>query len=236
MMRWHVFNFRLPVALRSYPAIWPLAKVQASPRVHLIEKGTASSVRPLIKSPMPRHPPSAHRETLPFCSNWIFNSLCDVFATANRRPYSGFPCVATGPVCARPIKNANEGPDSHDVNTPFTIGFGVVLPSSFDNWDPAKLQMVLAHERSHILQADFFLQLLARLYAAFFWFSPAAWWLQNKLVDLGEATSDHAAITQAPDRCSYAALLLEFAAVSSRPLAGIAMARSKGLIVASIAY
>ncbi len=61
---------------------------------------------------------------------------------------------------------------SRDVNIPFTIGLGIVLPSSFDSWDSAKLQMVLAHERSHILQADSFLQLLASLHSAFFWFSP----------------------------------------------------------------
>jgi TonB family protein len=40
---------------------------------------------------------------------------------------------------------------------------------------------------------------------------------------------DHAAITQAPDRCSYAEVLLEFASVPSRRLAGLAMARPKGM-------
>ena len=36
-----------------------------------------------------------------------------------------------------------------------------------------------------------------------FWFSPLTWWLQKELADLGEAISDHEAIMQAPDRCSY---------------------------------
>jgi TonB family protein len=87
----------------------------------------------------------------------------------------------------------------------------------------------LAHERSHILQGDFYLQLLAKLHAAIFWFSPAAWWLQKELADLGEAISDHAAINQATDKYSYAEILLEFAAMSRRPVAGIAMARPKGI-------
>jgi beta-lactamase regulating signal transducer with metallopeptidase domain len=229
-MRWHVFNFRLPVALRSYPAIWPLAKPQVSPRVHLIERGTASSVRPAIKS---AYASATLRQRIArlylfatigyliICATLLLRLLVGLTRAFHvwRRARS-VPGLSTTLMRVR---------SSRDVNTPFTIGFGVVLPSSFDNWDPAKLQMVLAHERSHILQADFFLQLLARLHVAFFWFSPAAWWLQNKLVDLGEAISDHTAITQAPDRCSYAELLLEFAALSSRPLAGLAMARPEGI-------
>jgi outer membrane biosynthesis protein TonB len=115
---------------------------------------------------------------------------------------------------------------SYQVSTPCTIGFSIVLPSSFGTWGPARLKMVLAHERSHVVQADFYLQLLARLHAVFFWFSPVAWWLQQELSDLGEAISDHAAIEEAPDKHSYAEVLLQFAAMVRRPLVGIAMARS----------
>src|SRR6202034_601823 len=103
------------------------------------------------------------------------------------------------------------------------------LPSSFGTWEPARLKMVLAHERSHVVQADFYLQLLARFHTAIFWFSPAAWWLQRELAALGEAISDHAAIIEAPDRYSYAEVLLEFAAISRRSVAGIAMAQPTGI-------
>ena len=230
MMRWHVFNFRLPVALCSYPAIWPLAKMQVSPRVHLIERGTASSVRPAIKSAYVSATLRQRIAKLYLFAAIGYLIICATFLlrllVGLTRAFHVWRRARSVPGLSRTLMRVRS---SLDVNTPFTIGFGVVLPSSFDNWDPAKLQMVLAHERSHILQADFFLQLLARLHAAFFWFSPAAWWLQNKLVDLGEAISDHAAITQAPDRCSYAELLLEFAAVSSQPLAGLAMARPEGI-------
>jgi TonB family protein len=115
---------------------------------------------------------------------------------------------------------------SCDTSTPFTIGSSIVLPSSFSEWDAAKLHMVLAHERSHVVQADFYLQVLARIHTAIFWFSPVAWWLQKVLSDLGEAVSDYAAIREAPDRHSYAEMLLEFAAMPRRPLVGMAMARS----------
>jgi TonB family protein len=217
LMRWHAFNFPLPVALRSYPAV--------APRLDLIERGTASSVPAYARATSRQRTAklylSAATAYLIICAIFLLRlliGLTQAFHVWRRaRPVSGL---------SRTLMRVRT---SRDVNTPFTIGFGVVLPSSFDNWDPVKLQMVLAHERSHILQADFFLQLLARLYVAFFWFSPASWWLQNELGELGEAISDHAAITQALDRCSYAEVLLEFATVSSRRLAGLAMARPKGM-------
>ena len=49
-------------------------------------------------------------------------------------------------------------------------------------------------KRSHVRQRDFYLQLLAGLYAALFWFSPLGWWLKRKLSDLGEAISDRAGL------------------------------------------
>jgi bla regulator protein blaR1 len=115
---------------------------------------------------------------------------------------------------------------SYQVSTPCTIGFSIVLPSSFGTWGPARLKMVLAHERSHVVQADFYLQLLARFHTAIFWFSPVAWWLQQELSNLAEAISDHAAIEAVSDRHSYVEVLLQFAATVRRPLVGIAMARS----------
>jgi beta-lactamase regulating signal transducer with metallopeptidase domain len=112
------------------------------------------------------------------------------------------------------------------VSSPVTIGSSVVLPLDFESWDSEKLRIVLAHERSHIRQGDFYLQLLAGLYAALFWFSPLGWWLKCKLSDLAEAISDHAGLQQAASRSSYAQVLLEFAAAPRPILIGVAMARS----------
>lgn len=118
---------------------------------------------------------------------------------------------------------------SRAVSSPVTIGSGVVLPVDYDEWDAEKLRIVLAHEQSHIRQGDFYLQLLAGLYAAVFWFNPLGWWIKRKLSDLGEAVSDRAALREAGSRSSYAQILLEFAGRPRPTLLGVAMARASSL-------
>jgi len=118
---------------------------------------------------------------------------------------------------------------SADLQTPVTIGSSVVLPESFSEWDLHKLRVVLAHERSHVRQGDFYWQLLTGVHAALFWFSPLSWWLKKEISDLGEAISDGAAIAEARSRANYAEVLVEFAAERQRPLTGVAMARSSNI-------
>jgi len=115
------------------------------------------------------------------------------------------------------------------VASPVNIGSSIVLPAEYKEWDDEKLRIVLAHERSHIRQADFYLQLLSGIYAAVFWFSPLGWWLKRKLYELGEAISDRAGLEEAASRTSYAQLLLEFAALPRPTLTGVAMARTSHL-------
>jgi BlaR1 peptidase M56 len=118
---------------------------------------------------------------------------------------------------------------SREVASPVTIGSAVVLPADYADWDAEKLRIVLAHERSHIRQHDFYLQFLAGLYAAVVWLSPLGWWLKSKLSDLAETISDRAGLEQAADCSSYAQILLEFAAAPRPTLTGVAMARSGSL-------
>ncbi len=118
---------------------------------------------------------------------------------------------------------------SSAVSSPVTIGSAVVLPEDYVTWDSEKLRIVLAHERSHIQQRDFYLQMIASLYASLFWFSPLGWWLKSKLSELAEAISDRAGLEQAASRSSYAQVLLEFAAAPRPTLIGVAMARTSGL-------
>jgi beta-lactamase regulating signal transducer with metallopeptidase domain len=119
---------------------------------------------------------------------------------------------------------------SPDLSMPVTIGSTVILPADYADWDTDKLRVVLAHEQSHVHQRDFYLQLLAALHVAVFWFSPLGWWLQRKLSELGEALSDRAGLEQASNPVSYAQILLEFAAKPrTTPLAGVAMARTSNL-------
>ncbi len=115
------------------------------------------------------------------------------------------------------------------VCSPVTVGSGVLLPVDCLAWDAEKLRIVLAHERAHIRQGDFYLQLVAGLYAAVFWFSPLGWWLQRKLSELGEAISDRAGLSEAASSASYAQLLLQFAALPRPTLIGVAMARHSNL-------
>ncbi len=118
---------------------------------------------------------------------------------------------------------------SRAVSSPVTIGSGVLLPYECLEWNGQKLRIVLAHERAHIRQGDFYLQLLAGLYTAVFWFSPLGWWLTRKLSELGEAISDRAGLDEAASPASYAQLLLEFAALPRPTAIGVAMARSTNL-------
>ncbi len=118
---------------------------------------------------------------------------------------------------------------SSRVSSPLTIGSAILLPADYDIWDKEKVRIVLAHERSHVRQGDFYLQILASLYTALVWFSPLGWWLKKELADLAEAISDRAGIEQARSRISYAQILLEFAAAPRPTALGVAMARSSSL-------
>jgi hypothetical protein len=118
---------------------------------------------------------------------------------------------------------------SRDLSSPVTIGSGVVLPNDYTEWDSGKLRIVLAHERSHVRQGDFYIQTLAGLYAILFWFSPLGWWLKRKLSDLSETISDRAGLREAASRSIYAQILLEFAVAPRPTLQGVAMARSSNV-------
>ena len=106
------------------------------------------------------------------------------------------------------------------------IASGILLPADYAEWDEEKLCVVVAHEYSHIRQRDFYLQILAGLYASLTWFSPLGWWLKRKLSELGEAISDRAGLDAATSPSAYAELLLEFAALPRPALNGVAMAHS----------
>jgi hypothetical protein len=118
---------------------------------------------------------------------------------------------------------------SRGVSSPVTLGSGILLPADYADWDAEKLRIVLAHERSHIRQGDFYLQLLAALYAALVWFSPLGWWIKRTLSDLAETISDRAGLEQAASGTSYAQILLEFAAAPRPTPIGVAMARTGSL-------
>ena len=118
---------------------------------------------------------------------------------------------------------------SRTISSPVTIGSAVVLPADYTDWKANKLRVVVAHERSHIRQCDFYLQFLAGLYAALVWFSPLGWWLKRELSELAETISDRAGLEQAASTTAYAQILLEFAAAPRPAILGVAMASTGSL-------
>jgi hypothetical protein len=86
----------------------------------------------------------------------------------------------------------------------------VLLPTTWRDWDDAKLDAVIAHELSHIARRDTLTQRLSLLHCTIFWFSPLAWWLNRHLADLMEQASDEAALSCGVERKAYAMTLLSF--------------------------
>ena len=86
----------------------------------------------------------------------------------------------------------------------------ILLPTSWNEWDSAKLSAVLAHEISHVVRRDALFQQLALIHRALFWFSPLAWWLPQHLEHLAEQASDEAALACGMERARYAETLLGF--------------------------
>ncbi|MGE3333512.1 MAG: DUF2807 domain-containing protein [Rhodospirillaceae bacterium] len=116
------------------------------------------------------------------------------------------------------------------INAPVTVGSTILLPAAFESWPAEKRDAVLLHERAHVRRGDFYVQSLAAVHRAMFWFSPLAWWLHHRLAELAEDASDDEAAAQVPYRADYAAVLLDFAQMPAPPrfkLAplGVAMAR-----------
>jgi TonB family protein len=105
---------------------------------------------------------------------------------------------------------------SGEVVSPATIFSTVLVPTDFGGWTPEAQRLALAHERSHVVSKDFYVQCLAQIYRSLFWFNPFAWWLAARLAMLNEHVSDDAAIDSRDEhgrdeRARYAKVLLSLA-------------------------
>jgi beta-lactamase regulating signal transducer with metallopeptidase domain len=109
------------------------------------------------------------------------------------------------------------------LRSPIVFGRCILLPQDFAQWPAARRAAILAHEECHVARGDFFLQLLAGLYRALFWFNPFAWWLKAQLGALAERDSDSAALARMGDRASYAELLMEMSRLGRPVGAEVAM-------------
>ena len=101
--------------------------------------------------------------------------------------------------------------ESSWISVPMTAGRRILLPPDWRTWDAAKLDAVLAHERTHVKRADWAIALLAGVNRCIFWFHPLAWWLERRLAALAEHACDDAALLMVPP-APYAQALLDMAA------------------------
>lgn len=106
---------------------------------------------------------------------------------------------------------------SAEIAAPVTAGSTILLPRDFESWSEEKRYAVLLHERAHVARGDFYVQALAAVHRAVFWFSPLAWWLHDRLAELAEDASDAVAASALSYRADYAAVLLDFAQAQSAP-------------------
>jgi multidrug efflux system membrane fusion protein len=120
--------------------------------------------------------------------------------------------------------------ESESVTAPVTLGVVrpvIVLPMDWPTWDAARLEAVLAHERSHVARHDPAMQMLALVHRALLWHSPMSWFLHTRMVRAAEEASDDAAVSAIRDRVLYAEVLLDFTrrGVSNAVAASTPMAR-----------
>jgi uncharacterized protein (TIGR03435 family) len=100
------------------------------------------------------------------------------------------------------------------IAVPLTVGWlrpKILLPLEWREWDPDKLNAVLAHERAHVRRRDGLIAALAGINRCIFWFHPLAWMLERKLALLAELACDESCVATLGDRDSYARVLLEMA-------------------------
>lgn len=111
------------------------------------------------------------------------------------------------------MKRAPRLAETELLSVPVTFGVlrpTILLPASWREWDDAELDAVISHEISHVARRDAFVDRLALLHRAMFWFSPLSWYLTGSLADLAEEASDAAALAAGADRTRYAKTLLGF--------------------------
>ena len=132
--------------------------------------------------------------------------------------------VLSSPLCADMDVRATAA-----VTSPATVFSTILVPLEFGDWTANVQRAVIAHERAHVANRDFYVQWAAHLHRCIFWFNPLAWWLARRLSTLSELVSDDAAVELAGGRAEYAELLLGFAGKAARSDHLLQMAGSRTL-------
>ncbi len=96
----------------------------------------------------------------------------------------------------------------------------LLLPEGIvEHLTPAQLRSLIAHERCHMRCHDNLVAALHMVVEAIFWFHPAVWWIETKLVDERERACDEAVLQAGSRPQDYAEGILEVCrqAVGVRP-------------------
>ncbi|HVF41176.1 MAG TPA: M56 family metallopeptidase, partial [Gemmatimonadaceae bacterium] len=109
----------------------------------------------------------------------------------------------------------------------------VLLPADADNWTEDRKRVVLLHELAHIRRNDCFMQLVAQVSCATYWFHPGVWYTARRMRSERELACDEQVLNAGVNACDYASHLLDIARVFRTPaatsMAAIAMARPNQL-------
>lgn len=95
---------------------------------------------------------------------------------------------------------------------PGVVGFlrpVLLLPESLlKNLRPSHLQVVLAHEMSHVRRRDNLTAAIHMIVEAIFWFYPLVWWIGRKLLEERERACDEAVVELGSEPQEYANAIL----------------------------
>lgn len=87
----------------------------------------------------------------------------------------------------------------------------ILIPNRFScSLSREELEAVLAHELMHVRAWDNLAASIVRILRCIFWFHPALWWIERRLVVERESACDEAVIDQGWSANSYASGILKF--------------------------
>ena len=105
-------------------------------------------------------------------------------------------------------------PSSERISVPETFGClapVVLLPAEAADWNPERIDVVLAHEFVHIQRRDWLTQLLAQFSACVYWFHPFAWIALKQMRKERELACDDGVLRLGYKSSDYARHLVDVA-------------------------
>ena len=104
---------------------------------------------------------------------------------------------------------------SSHVTVPAAIGFlppAIVFPRSlWPQLSPEEMKVILLHELAHVQRWDDWTNLAQKIVKAVFFFHPAVWWIESRLMLEREMACDDIVLAQTASPRAYASSLISFA-------------------------